>query len=190
MILKNNKTETSAMLDDAGISALHGKLHANSVHKAIEQAEMFLKDEIERAKSLNQRALDFLKLIIALISIISALSLFSDSHINVKEVFLGFIISMIFLAFAIFFFTYMQRPTKFGSLGRSPNTWLQKGIIDGDDKSHITTLTYILRDYQAGIDVSVGNNNKKARLLELGLWLFIATPMPVLINLLITYFSK
>ena len=184
---KNNKIETSAMLDDAGISALHGKLHADSVHKAIEQAEMFLKDEIERAKSLNQRALDFLKLIIALISIISALSLFLDSHLNVKEVFLGFIISMIFLFLAIVVFTYMQRPTKFGSLGRTPETWLQKGIIDGDGEAYITTLTHILRGYQARIEVSVGNNNKKARLLELGLWLFIATPMPALINFLVTY---
>ena len=111
-------------------------------------------------------------------------------QIQMRLIYFLTIDEVIFLFLAIVVFTYMQRPTKFGSLGRTPETWLQKGIIDGDGEAYITTLTHILRGYQARIEVSVGNNNKKARLLELGLWLFIATPMPVLINLLITYFSK
>ena len=185
MMAKNNKTETSAMLDDADISALHGKLHADSVHKAIEQAEMFLRDEIERAKSLNQRALDFLKLIIALISIISALNFFSASPINIEKISYGFIISIILLSFAILFFTYMQLTIKYGSLGRLPDTWLQEGIINGDDKSYITILTYILRDYQAGIEKTVELNLEKAKYFNLGILFFILSPIPILIDLAI-----
>ena len=177
MIAKNRKTETSPMLSPDDIGKLHGKLNLKSVEKGLEQAEQRLNYELDIEDSLNKKALDLLKLIFTLLSIFIASmlasikfsqSLFTNGLVNIELI----VFDLLLLA-SLFLFFISLHSRNYGALGRYPDTWLQRQIIDGNDDSHTTTLAYILYDYQARIEVSVANNYKKATYLNFGVW-FIA----------------
>ena len=175
MRLKETKIETSPMLSPDDIEKLHGSLNLKSVEKGLEQAEQRLNYELDIEDSLNKKALDLLKLIFTLLSIFIASmlasikfsqSLFTNGLVNIELIVFGLL-----LLASLFLFFISLHSRNYGSLGRLPDTWLQKGIIDGDGEAYITTLTHILRDYQARIEVSVANNYKKATYLNFGVWL-------------------
>ena len=74
-------------------------------------------------------------------------------------------ILLIFLSIFLFMFA-VARGKEYGSLGRYPDAWLRKGVIDGDEDDYITNLIYILRDMQKAIATSGKNNRAKQKIME------------------------
>jgi hypothetical protein len=67
------------------------------------------------------------------------------------------------------------------SLASSPDMWLTKGVIDGNDCTVSLMLAYITFYHHKRIEKSTIGNDKKATLIRFGVYLGVAAPLVLLV---------
>jgi hypothetical protein len=72
-------------------------------------------------------------------------------------------------------------------MGRYPDTWLQPGVLEGDDDMRGYVLANVLFDYQDSIRVSSESNDRKAKLVTIGLGVGMTSPILFIIMAFINF---
>ena len=62
-------------------------------------------------------------------------------------------------------------------MGSKPDMWLRQGIIDGADSALPFMMAYIAQHHLGRIDQSIANNEKKAWLINRGIYIGCAAPV-------------
>ncbi len=168
-----NEIDDSVLLSDAEIAKLHGTFNGDIALHAWGDAEKALQSALDIEKNLNEKAFSFLKFLSPAITIFlgyilvnfSTFLLVLDSFgVWQKLLTLGGIL-LIFLSIFLFMFA-VARGKEYGKLGRYPDTWLRKGVINGDEDDYITNLIYILKYMQKAIAISNKNNEAKQQMMQ------------------------
>ena len=164
------------------IQALHGTFNREIVTHALIDAEKALQSALDIKKELDEKAFWFLKFLVPLATLLVGyfiinlndlsvmLNAISETVNRVKIVIIA--VSIIFIVFIpIFFFVLcLAMSRNYASLGRYPDTWLRKGVIDSDEESvYVTNLVFILRDMQEGLIVSKKSNEEKGKGIRCGI---------------------
>ncbi len=164
------------------------KFNLSSLQEGLRQAEQRLNDCFNKKENLEKKAFTLLSMFLSF-----ATALFSVPKIlNVQEVAIYWatiLTGLCFLTGAIFLFKSLKA-LDYGTLGRYPDTWLQQGILDGDDDMKAYVLANVLYDYQRSIDVSDKSNDKKIKLVDKGIILGIVSPILFLLCLFVSYLQK
>ncbi len=158
------------------IQALHGTFNREIVTHALIDAEKALQSALEIKKQLDEKAFWFLKFLVPLATLLVGyfiinfndlsvmLNAISETVNRVKIVIIG--VSIIFIIFLpiLFFVFCLLISRNYASLGRYPDTWLRKGVIDSDDENvYVTNLVFILRDLQKVLILSDTSNEIKEK---------------------------
>jgi hypothetical protein len=145
------------------------KININIVREAFMQAEKRLNDILDTKKQFEQKAFTlfsgYLTGTIGLFTI--AVTLFNEKSKN--NLFMAFIISGILLLVGSIFLSISLKGFNYGYLGSTPRMWLKKYIIEGDEKSLSTMLSYITHYHQNRIDKSLNSNKIKTIFIDLGI---------------------
>lgn len=161
------------------------KFNLSTIQEGLRQAEQRLNDSFKKKENIEKKAFTLLSMFLSF-----STALFSVPKILGVEGFLIYsstiLTGLCFLSGAIFLFRSL-RPLDYGTMGRYPDTWLQQGILDGDDDTKAYVLANVLFDYQRGIKISDKSNSKKIKLVDKGIKLGIASPILFLICLATPY---
>jgi len=167
------------------IRSFHTKINLSIVNNGILEAKSRLKDALETKRLLDQKTFVLLKgYMLTSIALILALVFFISSK-PITLIFISFIISAFFFCFGIVFLLISLKSANYGTLGNYPDCWLQEGIIDGDQDTHSTMLTYILHAYHDKIWQSDDSNIRKSGFLNLGILSGIIAIIPIMVGLTI-----
>lgn len=151
--------------------------------EAYDQATKRLMDALETKKSYEQKAFTlfnaYLTISLALFGVGGAL--YKDDGFAFPVI-AFWVCGGIFVCGAVFFVLALM-DNCYGALASSPDMWLNRGTIDGDDTVLPRMLAYVTYYHQERIDQSTATNAKKARHIRYGILLGIAAPI-VLLTLL------
>jgi hypothetical protein len=151
----------------------NSEINIDIIKEALKQAEKRLQDFLETKNRLNQKLFilfnGYVPILIGLI-----IACFVIAQNNMESLLLFFLIPLsCFFAVSILFFVLAFQSAQHGSLGSSPDFWLHKDTISGDQKTLSKILSYLVYSYQQRIDVSYKSNLKKMTLQHLGIYLSI-----------------
>lgn len=164
------------------------KFNLSIVQEALRQAEQRLNDCFNKKENLEKKAFTLLPVFLSF-----STALFSVPKIlNVEEVaiYLATILTGICFFFGAIFLFQSLKALDYGTLGRYPDTWLQQGILNGDDDMKAYVLANVLYDYQTTIGVSDKSNEKKIKLVNKGIVLGIFSPILFLLCLFVSYLQN
>ncbi len=151
------------------------KFNPSTLKEGLRQAEQRLNDSFKKKENIERKAFTLLSMFLsfstALFSVPKILKV-EESLIYWATISTG----LCFLAGAIFLFKSLKA-LNYGTLGRYPDTWLQQGILDGDEDAKSYVLANVLFDYQKSIETSDDSNSKKIKLVDRGIKLGIASPI-------------
>ena len=168
-----DEIDDSVLLSDAEIAELHGSFNGDTALHAWGDAEKALQSALDIEANLNEKAFSFLKFLSPAMTIFLGYILVNFSTFLLvldgfgtwqKLLTLGGVL-LIFLSIFLFM-SAVARGKEYGALGRYPDAWLRKGVIDGDEYDYITNLIYILQDMQKVIIISSKNNRAKQKIME------------------------
>ena len=161
------------------------KFNLSSLQEGLRQAEQRLNDSFKKKENLERKAFTLFSMFLSF-----ATALFSAPKIlGVEQAVIywaAILTGLTFLSGAIFL-SRSLKALDYGTLGRYPDTWLQKGVLDGDDEMKAYVLANVLYDYQKSIEVSDKSNQKKIKLVDKGIILGIISPIVFLLCLAISY---
>jgi len=162
----------------------NSKINPIVAREAYTQADRRLADTLETKKAFEQKAFILFNAYIAL-----ALALFGVGGTIYKDAGLTvqvwpFLLAGFLLVIGAAMFVVSLIDTSYGALASDPDMWLNKGTIDGDDSVLPLMLAYITYYHKDRIDVSTRQNDSKALLIRIGIFIGLATPL-ILIGLLV-----
>lgn len=178
-----------------------------TLEEAIRQAELRLNDSLKLREEIDKKVFTLLTIFFSLATILfSIIATLLDVPIEIKTqeistselikfnfvknfkdpslyryivvIALCFFIAVISLCFCLFKESY-------GAIGRYPDSWLQEGIIDGDDNIRGYVLANILFDYQEAISTSDKSNILRNKFVKVGLYSGLIIPSVLSIYMLI-----
>jgi hypothetical protein len=153
--------------------------------EAFSQSEKRLNDILETKKQYEQKAFILLN---SYFLTSTALFTIAFSIFKSKEslIFYGFIIYGIILFIATFCFILSLLKDDYGYLGSTPDMWLKKDILEGDNSSLAIMLSYITYYHQERINYSLISNQKKEKWIDRGIYLTLCSP--IIFFIIITLF--
>lgn len=155
----------------------------SSLSEGLRQAEQRLNDSLTKKENIDKKSFTLLSIFLTFSTVlftVAKLLISQQTTIFWSAIFAG----VLFLAGTLLLF-WSLRAMDYGTIGRYPDTWLQEGILDGDDDMRSYVLANILFDYQKSIAVSDESNNKKIRIVDVGIILGIIAPVLFLISLFV-----
>ena len=160
------------------------KVNPLIAREAYEQAAKRLADVLDTKNKYEQKAFalfsGYLTLALALFGVASAI--IKDGGLNQLAVGLLAAGALLMAGAICFILALLDR--QYGSIGSSPDMWLEKGTIDGDDAVLAKMLAYITYYHQERIDVSIAANLVKATRIRLGIFVGICSPLAIVAALL------
>lgn len=155
--------------------------------EAYDQACKRLADVLDTKKAFEQKAFTlftgYVTVSLALIGVGGALL----AHDGISHFVIPFWMSGALFVLGAICFVLALMDSEYGSLASSPDMWLNKGTIDGDDTVLATMLAYITFYHFDRIAKSVSGNNRKARLIRIGILLGTAAPFVLMLAFLFPY---
>ncbi len=167
--------QIDVLLTDEEIAELHGSFNGETALHALNDAEKALQSALDIKKILDEKAFWFLKFLSPAITIFLGYILVNlDSFTPIISQFSQFQNVMIFLSLLLIFgstgfFIFAVLGKEYGRLGRYPDTWVRKEVINGDKNDYNTNLIYILQDMQKVITISDKSNKIKEKLVKRGI---------------------
>lgn len=151
--------------------------------EAYDQATKRLTDALETKKSYEQKAFTLFNAYLTI-----SLALFGVGGAFYKDDGFAFPVIAFWVCGGIFvlgtvFFVLALMDNCYGALASSPDMWLNRGTIDGDDTVLPRMLAYVTYYHQERIDQSTAANAQKALHIRYGILLGISAPI-VLLTLL------
>ena len=147
----------------------HSKINPTIAKEAYLQAEKRLSDVLDTKKSLEHRAStlfsSYVTIALALFGIGGVI--FEDAGLHSKT-WPFFIAGTVFVLGACFFMLVIK-DDKYGFLGSAPDMWLNRGTIDGVDKSLAAMFAYLTYHHAKRIDISGRSNDRKICALRAGM---------------------
>lgn len=158
------------------------ELQASTINPAVAreayvQVDRHLIDILEVRKSFEQKAATlmgaYITLSVALFGIGGAL--FKDAGAWAKVLpFFG--TGLVFVAGAWCFIAALKSG-QYAAVGSTPEMWLNRGTIDGDDNAVAAMLAYITFHHSERIAICVRGNERKARWIDAGIYLGPLAPI-------------
>jgi hypothetical protein len=134
------------------------------------QAEKRLSDLLDSKNSVEQKASSFFSAYITAALTLFGIggAIFKDQGFNSKT-FPFFLAGSIFVAGALIFMLALK-DEKYGFLGSSPDMWLTKGTIDGENNALDAMYAYLAYYHDERIAVSAQSNRTKIRYVRGGMF--------------------
>lgn len=174
----SSQRETRTMLTLEEIQS--SKINITIAREAYEQADKRLADILETKKAFEQKAFILFNAYIAL-----ALALFGAAGVIYRDptislIFWPFLLAGSLLIVGAGCFVWALLDAGYGSLASDPDMWLNKGTIDGDDAVLGYMLAYIAYHHKHRITKSTTQNESKALLIRIGIYIGLVTPLALL----------
>ena len=158
------------------------RINSAVAREAYTQVDRHLADVLDVRKSFEQKAATlmgaYITLSVALFGIGGAL--FKDAGTWVK-VLPFFAAGLIFVAGAWSFIVALKSG-EYAALGSTPEMWLNRGTIDGDDNALPAMLAYLTFHHSERITLCIRGNRRKARWIDAGIVLGPLAPITFLIT--------
>lgn len=156
-------------------------INAVVAREAYTQVDRHLLDILEVRKSFEQKAATlmgaYVTLSVALFGIGGAI--FKDAGAGAKVLpFFG--AGVVFIVGAWCFIAALKSG-KYAAVGSTPEMWLNRGTIDGNDNAMAAMLAYITFHHRERIAISIKGNKRKARWIDVGIYLGPVAPVVFLI---------
>ncbi len=167
--------DDSVLFSDEEIEELHGNFNREIVLHAVNDSEKALQSALDIEKILDEKAFWFLKFLSPAVTIFLGYILVNlNDFITIISQFSQFQNVMVFFGLLLIFgsagfFILAVLGKKYGRLGRYPDTWVRKGVIDGGEADYITNLIYVLEYMQEAIATSDKSNATKEKLVKRGM---------------------
>lgn len=133
-----------------------------ALEEGLRQVELSLSDSLSTKESLTKKTLSLLAIFISFSTITIGLSTSNFFYLKNHSLNIVFYCSGFFFLLATIFLLVSMLYSKYGALGRFPDTFLKKEYLSGEHSSYGYTLAIILRQYAERIKVSEETNNKRA----------------------------
>jgi hypothetical protein len=147
----------------------HATVHGETAKEALTQAERRLAELLETKKAVEQKATTlvaaYVTLSVALVG--ASAGIYREGHAVAKA--LPFTLSAATFVIGAVVLVAALRGRQYGNLGSTPDMWLVKGRIDGNDASLARMRAYLVHHYANRIAVSINSNEAKHRLLNAGM---------------------
>ena len=157
----------------------------SSLQEGLRQAEQRLGDSLIKKENLDKKA--FILLFMFLFSSTALFCLPKILNIQEPVIFWSSILSGLCFLIGVILLFLSLKALDYGTMGRYPDTWLQEGILNGDDDMKAYVLANVLYDYQKSIEISDQSNSKKIKLVDTAIILGISAPILFLICLGMPY---
>jgi hypothetical protein len=157
------------------------QINSTVAREAYNQVDRHLVDILDVRKSFEQKAATlmgaYITLSVALFGIGGAL--FKDAGAWAKVLpFFG--AGLIFVCGAWCFIVALKSG-HYAALGSTPEMWLNRGTIDGDDNAMSAMLAYLTFHYSERIAICIRGNKRKARWIDAGIFLGPIAPIVFLV---------
>ena len=138
------------------------------------QAEKRLVDVLDSKKSVEQKASTFFS---AYVTVSLALfgiggAIFKEHSLSGRA--LPFFIAGVVFVLGAFIFMLALKDQRYGFLGSPPDMWLNKGMIDGENRALDAMYAYLAFYHTERIAVSIESNKSKMWLVRCGMWIGLA----------------
>ena len=87
---------------------------------------------------------------------------------------LPFFIAGVVFVLGAFIFMLALKDQRYGFLGSPPDMWLNKGMIDGENRALDAMYAYLAFYHTERIAVSIESNKSKMWLVRCGMWIGLA----------------
>lgn len=160
-------------------------INLSVAREAYIQVDRHLLDILEVRKSFEQKAATLMGAYITI-----SVALFGIGGAIFKETGAGarvwpfFGAGLVFIAGAWCFIAALKAG-RYGAIGSTPEMWLNRGTIDGDDNALPAMLAYLTFHHRDRISLSVMGNRRKARWIDAGIFLGPVAPVFFLILFLV-----
>jgi len=147
------------------------EINIDIVQDGLKFAEQKLTDVLQTKESLDQKAFSLLRAYVLILGL-SCLSIYylCANGLFDSNLFYAFSAILSSIMIGILCLSCSICALKYGTQGRSPDTYLQPDILDGNERVRATVLGYILHGYQKRIGASCQSNEKKSKLINLGIF--------------------
>lgn len=160
----------------------------NLVKEAIRQAEQRLTDSLTKKENVDRKALALLSIFLTFAT--TLLAVLKLSFVEEAAIFLPVLLSGLCFLFGAGFLFVALKASDYGTLGRYPDTWLQDGILNGDEEMQSYVLANVLVDYQDSIKKSDASNERKIKFIDNGITLGMAAPTLFFLFFTCSYLGK
>ncbi len=157
-----------------------------ALEEGIRQVELSLTDSLNTQNSLDKKTFSLLTIFISFATV--AVGIAASHLINMFMLVIGFSCSGICFLLASICLLISLWCNDYGALGRSPDTFLTKGFVQGETSYYGYTLAIILYQYKERIDKSDLLNNKRARWINRAIICGISAPVVSLMAILSKFF--
>lgn len=156
-------------------------INAAVAREAYTQVDRHLLDILDVKKSFDQKAATLMGAYITV-----SVALFGIGAAFFKEVGLASRVWPFFGAGVVFIvgawcFIAALKAGKYAVVGSTPEMWLNRGTIDGDDNAMSAMLAYVTFHHSERIAISVEGNERKAHWIDAGIYLGPVGPIVFLI---------
>lgn len=146
--------------------------------EALSQANARLSDVLDTKKTFEQKAFTlfngYLTVSLALFGVGGAIYKTDGLTHTVQS----FWITALLVLLGVVLFVLALRGGKYGALGSNPSMWLNSGTIDGAENVALPhMIAYVAWHHESRIDTSIRQNNRKAHLINWGVWIGAAAPV-------------
>jgi len=176
------------MLTTEEIQELYPNINKDIVREGINQAEDRLKDCLSTKTQLEQKALIILGAYVAIqLAIFSAIAFLYKSN-AINPLFFTLLLSGLVFTVGSIYLVLSLRASDYGTMGRSPSTWLQPDTLEGDSHTHALILAHVLHGYDHRIETSIQSNAVKSRQLIIAIVAGVSSPIVFIVTLLLSKF--
>lgn len=152
--------------------------NASTLQEGLRQAEQRLEDCFNKKATLEKKAFTLLAVFLPFATAVLSAPLILNI-VDSTAYWISIAVGGCLLVGTAFLFCSLKG-LSYGTLGRYPDTWLQPGVLDGDDNMKCYVMANVLFDYQQSIAISDASNNAKVRLVDRGIAWGIAAPFAFL----------